>query len=176
MKRIKKYLWAVPHTILALLTFFELSRNLRRILRSNVDLLAAEPVVLLRSLVPLFQLSELLLGNQLETKNLSFPHWCMYYGYKKKLTKVDSCRLLFFLCFLCFFPSSPSSFPPWCPFRGAACGKRPVNILRTTSSAFHQTTDQSKPAFVQVSRLVQQFGMMMMASQQWNDTLLAMAS
>ena len=102
----------------------------------------------------------------------------MYYGYKKKLTKVDSCRLLFFLCFLCFFPSSPSSFPPCCPFRGAACGKRPVNILRTTSSAFHQTTDQSKSAFVQLSRVVEQFGMMMMmmASRQWNDTLVAMAS
>ena len=42
------------------------------------------------------------------------------YAWDKKLTKVDSCRLLFFRCFLCFFPSPFSPFSSFRPFCGTA--------------------------------------------------------
>ena len=86
-----------------------------------------------------------------------------------KLTKVDSCRLLFFRCFLCFFPStSSSSFFP-CPFCGTACHQHWVNILKV-SRRTHQTTNQSRPALMQVSWDESKAG------QDEDDTLWAMAS
>ena len=58
---------------------------------------------------------------QIDIANPPFCCWIFQCYMNDELTKVDSCRLLFFRCFLCFFPSlSPSSFLP-CPFCGTAC-------------------------------------------------------
>ena len=135
-----------------------------------MDLLAAESIVLLCSFIPFLKLSELLLKVKLRNINVRdlsssqvrktivnptfglILHMLirMMCEAWTKLTKVDSCRLLFFLCFLCFFPSpSPSSFFP-CPFCGTACDQHWVNILKV-SRGTRQTTNQSGPAPVQVS-------------------------